>query len=309
MKTIQSVKTNELAWINITATGKKEMDYLAKKFPEVDPLNLKEIPPPTQRPQLVIKPDYLFLILNFPIYNRQTKEISATEVDFIINHDHIVTVNDGGSLSPLQEIFAKAQLDSNFREQVVTHQEGLLLYNILDKILNSIYPMLVHISQDIDKIEKEIFAGRERAMAHELLLLKCNIVNFRKTMMAHQNVIKKLIAACPAFFPSVNLQRYLESLINHTNDIWDLLSIYKDTIDALHQTNESLMSYNLNEIMKTYTIISVIIFALTLIATLFALHLPGTPFLDHPNAFIVILSIEMVTTIAMLIIFRIKKWF
>lgn len=308
MKTTQKVQTRDLTWTNIAALGASEFEYLTKNFPKIDPLDLRDIHPPLQRPKLVVRPNYLFLILNFPVYNRKTREISATELDIIINHEHLITINDG-RLLPLEDLFERVQRDAQFREAVVTHQEGLLLYHILDHLLSSIYPMLVHVSQDIDLIEKEIFAGHERSMVRELLLIKRNITNFRKTMMAHQTIIKKLIGTSSAFFPSINLQRYLESLIGHTNDIWDLLSIYKDTIDALHQTNESLISFGLNETMKTYTIISVIIFALTLIAALFAMHLPGTPLIQAKNAFSLIMLIEAFAVIAMLIVFRIKKWF
>ena len=306
---IEKVKTSDLAWINIIATGKKELAQVAKIMPTIDAFDLRDIPPPLQRPKLMIRDNYLFLILNFPVYNRKTREISTSEVDFIINHEHLITINDGGRLLPLQELFARVQENKEFREHIVTHQQGLLLYHILDHLLSSVFPMLIHVSQDIDTIEQEIFSGRERAMVHELLLLKRNIVNFRKTMMAHQSVVKKLVSACPSFFPSANLQRYLESLVAHTNDIWDLLSSYKDTIDALHETNESLISFGLNETMKTYTIISVIIFAQTLIAALLGMHLAGTPLLDSPMAFSWVLLIEAATAIFMLVIFRIKRWF
>ena len=99
--TTQKVQTSDLAWINITGTGKKELDHVVKNIPGLDPLDLKDIPPPTQRPKLIVRENYLFLILNFPVYDRQTREISTSEVDFIINHERLVTVNDG-RLLPLQ---------------------------------------------------------------------------------------------------------------------------------------------------------------------------------------------------------------
>ena len=71
---IQKVSTSDLTWFNIIGTSKKELDFIAKIIPTVDPLDLRDIPPPTQRPKLIVRADYIFLILN-PLFSSKLKHL------------------------------------------------------------------------------------------------------------------------------------------------------------------------------------------------------------------------------------------
>jgi magnesium transporter len=168
--------------------------------------------------------------------------------------------------------------------------------------------MLNHISLDIDEAEKRIFAGYEKRMVKEILIIKRNIVNFRKAMQAHKNVIKKLIIKAPQFFSTAKLNIYFNALVEQTKDIWDLLENYKETIDALHATNESLISFRLNDIMKLLTIISVVLLPVTLIASIFGMNTPQMPLVKHPYGFWIILILMVLVSLGVLQYFRKKEW-
>jgi len=168
--------------------------------------------------------------------------------------------------------------------------------------------MLVHISTDIDNVENQLRTEFEKGTITEILRIKTNIVNFRQAMQPHKQVIRNLIAEAPRFFPIEQLQVYFNNLVNYTKEIWDLLDNYKDTIDALHETNISLIDFRINEIMKTLTIFSVIVFPLTLLASIFSMNVPGMPLTTNPNGFWIILMLMLAGTLGMLWFFEKKKW-
>ena len=183
-----------------------------------------------------------------------------------------------------------------------------LLYEILNRLQNYCYPMLDHISTDIETIEKNIFKGYERSMVKEILIVRQNIVNFRKTMQAHGAVLKKLIAKKTKYFIPNSIEMYYANILEQTSDIWDILNNQKETIEALHNTNESLISFRLNDIMKLLTIMSVIIIPGNLIASLFGMNTVFTPLVHHPNGFfIIVLSMLLIMT-SLILIFKRKKW-
>ncbi len=301
LKTIQEFKNAKFSWINVTNNGGKEIAYLRDKFGFHD-LDLKDCLPPLQRPKLVARPDYLFVILLFPVFDRKTRVLHASEVDFFITDKSLVTVNTN-ELAPLREIFSRCQ---NKKEKCANPAD--LLHEILHELLLSCFPMLVHISNDIDNVETKLRSEFEKGTITEILRIKTNIVNFRKAMQPHKQVIRSLVAEAPRFFPTQKMKIYFENLVSNTKEIWDLLDNYKDTIDALHETNASLIDFRINEIMKTLTIFSVIVFPLTLLAAIFSMNAPGMPFASHPFGFWIILGIMMLGALGLLWFFEKKKW-
>lgn len=304
MNTISTITTKNLTWVNVTKPGKRQMEYLKKKY-NFHSLDLKDCLPPLQRPKLESRPDYLFMILLFPIYNRQHKAIFSSEIDFFISENYLVTVHSN-ELSPLVDLFKLAQ-EKSFQEKYLSGSPAILLYEILNHLLLYCFPILNHINLDIDKAEKQIFAGYEKRMVKEILVIKRNIVNFRKAMQSQKSVIRKLIAQAPRFFSIAKLNIYFNALVEHTKEIWDLLENYKDAINALHETNESLISFRLNDIMKLLTIISVVLLPITLIASIFSMNTP-MPFLRFASAFWIVLSGMFVISLIMIWYFRRKGW-
>ena len=164
-------------------------------------------------------------------------------------------------------------------------------------------------SADVEDIELKLFKSFERSLIKELLRVKTNIVNVRQTIQGHKSVIRKLVSASYSRYGTVKrLQEYFDKLVEETKDIWDRLELQKDTIDALHETNVSLLDYQTNEIMKTLTIISVITFPLTLLATLFATRAAGMPIVDHPYGFWILAGLIGAFAGCMLFLFKKKGW-
>ncbi|MBU1146563.1 magnesium transporter CorA family protein [Patescibacteria group bacterium] len=301
-KNIEESRAAKFSWINITKNGGKELEYLRRKF-GFHELDLKDCLPPLQRPKLVARPNYLFMILLFPVFDRKTGVLRASEIDFFITPKTLITVNPK-ELAPLQEIFTKCRVKKNKCLNAAD-----LLHEILHELLLSCFPMLVHISNDIDNVENQLRSEFEKGTITEILRIKTNIVNFRKAMQPHKQVIRSLIAESPKFFPTQKIKIYFENLVSYTKEIWDLLNNYKDTIDALHETNVSLIDFRINVIMKTLTIFSVIVFPLTLLAAIFGMNtLGGMPLTNHPYGFWIILGGMMFGALGFLWFFERKKW-
>ncbi|MFH1225812.1 MAG: magnesium transporter CorA family protein [bacterium] len=306
-KTIKIIEGKRFKWFDIGQADEKNMAYLAERF-KFNEIDLRDCPPPLQRPKLIPRPNYLFMILLLPVYNRKKREIDALEVDFFIGPDFLVTVHDR-EFEPLKNFFHECQKFEGVKSKYFNGNPANLIHELLNRLILYCFPMLNHISLDIDGIEKNLFvATHQKQMLGEILMIKRNIVNFRKAMQAHKNVIKKLVAEMPRFFLTAQLDAYLNNLVEYTKEIWDLLENYKDTIDALQQTNESLISFRLNQIMKTLTIFSVIVFPLTLLSSIFGMNTPGIPWVNDPWGFWKVVIIMLASMIGMLAFFKKKRW-
>lgn len=302
---LRELTTPTLRWINVTRPEKRELDYLAKEF-KFHPLDLEDCASPAQRPKLDEYPHYLFLVLIFPLYNRKTGEIVPTEIDFFIGEKYLVTVHRS-ELFPFMQFFDECRRDLSLQKRVMASADQLL-YEILERLLVHAFPMLDNISLDISRIQKEIFAGNERRVVREILATKRNIVNFRRVMQAHKAIIRRVREKQSKFCKGRCVTVYFDNLVEHTKDIWDTLENEKNTIDALQETNESLISFQLNDIMKLLTIISVIMLPAGLVASLFSTNAEYTPIIGALGDFWILVGLMGFVALGMTAFFRKKKW-
>ncbi|MFH1838372.1 MAG: magnesium transporter CorA family protein [Candidatus Kuenenbacteria bacterium] len=299
------IKGKNLTLININKPREEELEFLKKEY-QFYLLDIKDCLLPPQRTKIVERANYLFMVLVFPIYNYQTKEIFSSEVDFFIQKDLLVIVHNN-ELIPLIDLFKSIENNKNFQEKYLSGNPAILLYEILNSLLLYCFPILNHISIDIDNMEKQIFKGNEKKMVKEILNIKQNIVNFRKIMQAHKAVVRKLIIKAPQFFSIIQLNIYFNNLIEYTKEIWDALENYKESINALQETNESLISFRLNDIMKLLTIVSVVLLPITLIASIFGMSIDMS-FLETPHSFLFIIFFMLIVSLGMIWFFKTKKW-
>ena len=309
MKNIREVQFNSFRWIDIVNFGQEEKDYLAKNF-SFQPLDLDDCLSPTQRPKTEQYPNYTFLILLFPVYNRQTRQIFPSEVDFFLGKNYLITVHHN-ELSPIIDLFNVCQVDEKKRGECLNQGPAYLLHQLLNQFYQYCFPMLDHISLDISRVKKNIFSGNEKKMVSEILIIRQNIADFRKIMQVHKNTVQRFIGKkngqSHQSIPS-KLQTYFDDLINLAKEIWDNLESFRESIETLQQTNESLISNRLNDIMKLLTMISVILLPITLIASVFGMNARNMPIVGQVNDFWVIIGMSAGVVVLMLIYFKRKHW-
>lgn len=307
MKYLTKIEHQGLQWVNVTRQTKKELDELGERFHFL-PADLAESTPHFQRPKIVKRPGYYFIILHFPVFDRETKRLSFTEIDFFLSANYLVTIHDGTLLS-LESFFAACAREETKKDLCFTGTAVHILFELLDAMLEAIFPILLHVNEDISVVDDQLFVlAAERHIAEEILRLKTNVVTFRRAMQGHRTVLERLIMYGD---PSLNLysyQSYINTLREAVSEIWHMLDSQKESINALHETNASILSLRTNEVMKTLTIISVITFPLTLVATLFSIRANGTPLVDNQFGFWIILGLIALGAVLMLSIFKKKKW-
>ncbi|MCX6740352.1 MAG: magnesium transporter CorA family protein [Candidatus Parcubacteria bacterium] len=309
MSQTKIIKTSELSWLDISFASEKELDYLRKKF-KFDDADLADslAHRHAQRPKILIRPNYIFMVIIFPIYNRKTREITPTEIDLFITSDHLISIHYN-QIKPLIDFFEICAESKTERESYLSDTSIMLLYEILNRVYLTLFPMLDHLSLDINNIERNIFAHKEREMVQEILVIKRNIVYFRKIMQSHRMILSKLIRQRLNFIrEDAETDILLHNLPETVQDIWETLDIYQKTIDALEDTNNALVSFKLNDIMRTLTIFSVICFPLTLMAAVFGMNVVQMPFINNTLGFWEILGLMAMASVSMYLYFRYKKW-
>lgn len=305
---IQSISCGKLTWLYIEKPTIKEVDYLAEQFP-FHPLNLDDIASRVQRPKIDEYEDHLFLVLHFPVFNKESLITIPSEVDIFVAEKYIVTVHCSGDLKPLSKFFKECQIDEDIRISYMSRSTGYLLYHILDRLTNYCFPILNKLTDNIEKVEDLIFSRTIPETVREISLIRRDLISFRRVIHPQISVIEALEREEYPFFKE-DQEIYFGDIADHIRKIWDALEDDKEVVDGLADTSNWLTSHRIQEIMRILTIITAILAPLTLIASIYGMNvaMPGSVDNGHFLPFIIILVIMIVLAIAMLIFMRRRKW-
>lgn len=311
-KNIQELRINtdnkdkQIKWLNISNARKKEIEYLRKNFDfNLAHLQASSVKVQAQRSEIRSMDGYLFMTLHFPIL--QDDNIKACEIEFFLGQDYIITLHD--NVKNINSFFNTCKKDEEFIKEKSIITIKIWLLEILNKLMLDCYPLLDQGQSDIDNIEEIIFSLKSKRAATQILSLRRNNINFRKIMLNHKNIIKKIIEIEIFNDPETILKKKYNQILEHSKRIWENLESQKEMIDVLNNTNESYLNYSINDVMKTLTIFSVIVFPLTLLAAIFGMNTTkGMPFIDTGNGFWMIIGIMTISCLGMLWYFKKKKW-
>src|SRR5687767_12727409 len=151
-----------------------------------------------------------------------------------------------------------------------------------------------------------MFEGRSQEVVRDISNVKQEIISYRKIVKPERSTLRVLERRVEAFLPE-ELELYFDDVVDAAERIWDLLDNYKEVVEALESTNESVISHRQNDVLRLLTIISVTMLPLTLITGVFGMNVlyPGE---GTHTAFWIILAALAVTLAGMLGFFRYKRW-
>jgi magnesium transporter len=304
---VEAITAEGLRWVNIESPSPLECAWLEEQF-GFHALDLEDVLSRNQRPKIDEYPDYLFIVLHFPVFDRAVGRLNAGELDIFVGQDFLVTIPNQ-PLQPVQYLFERCRQKEELREQHFSKGSGFLLYRIVDDSFDYCFPMLRKIGNKLDAIEDEIFEGRAQEVVRDISNVKQEIINFRKVVRPQRPVLRDLENAKQRFLAREggDLEIYFDDIVDAHERIWDMLENYKEVVEALEDTNESVISHRVNDILRVLTVISVILLPLTLLASVFGMNVrvPGQGSL---GAFWIIVASMVLLLGGLLAYFRRRGW-
>ena len=136
--------------------------------------------------------------------------------------------------------FRRCEEDERLREHVFARGSGHLLYEILDDLFDYCFPILDKIAHKLDVVEDEMFEGRSHEVVRDLSNVKQEIISYRKIIKPERSTLRVLERRVENFLPE-ELELYFDDIVDSAERIWDLLDNYKEVVEALESTNESVI--------------------------------------------------------------------
>ena len=298
------IRSSNLTWINIDQPGTAEVAELAERF-NFHELDVEDVLSKRQRPKIDEYPNYLFTVLHFPKYNKQIERLNAAELDLFLGPDFLITLPNT-ELLPVTRILTRCNRDEKLREELFSKGSGYLLYRILDELFDYCFPILDKVGFKLDAIEDEMFEGRSEEIVRDISNVKQEVIAYRKIIKPERATVRLLERHTQRFLRE-DLEVYYDDIVDATERIWDMLDNYKEVIDALESTNESVISHKQNDVLRVLTLIATVMLPLTLVTGIFGMNVffPGE---GSGAAFWSIIGSMGGVLGASLFFFRWKRW-
>jgi magnesium transporter len=301
---VEVVEHDGLRWINIERPGPVDQAWIEEHF-EFHPLDYEDIRSRNQRPKIDVYEDYLFIVLHFPVFDKQVGRLNTGELDVFVGPDYLITMPNV-PLQPVEYLFERCRSNEQMREELFSKGSGYLLYKVVDSSFDYCFPMLRKIGNKLDRIEGEIFEGRAEEVVRDISNVKQEIINFRKIIRPQRPVLRDLERTKQRYMAD-DMEIYFDDIIDASERIWDMLENYKEVVEALESTNESVISHRLNDSLRVLTAFSVILLPLTLIASIWGMNV-GLPGKGSIHAFWIIVGVMVIVLVSSLSYFRHRRW-
>jgi len=306
---VESLTWGDLTWVNIEKPTERETEYLAQNY-SFHPLDLDDCLSRIQRPKIDEYKDYLFLVLHFPVFSKEARVTTTSQLSVFIGQNYLITLHKG-ELKPLVKLFKECQIDEESRQENFSQGSSYLLYRIIDRLVDYCLPILNKIGDNIEKVEDNVFASRGLPRAIEdISTLRRDVISFRRIIWPMRAVIGSLEPRVRRF-TKTNLAVYFGDMVDHADKIWDGLDEYKEIIEGLNDTHDSLASNRINDLLRVLTIVATVGTTLTVVASFYGMNIPlpwGSNPGGSPHSWIVLTAVMLGIMGGMLYFFRRKRW-
>ncbi|WP_000821729.1 magnesium/cobalt transporter CorA [Leptospira interrogans serovar Bataviae] len=291
-----------LIWIDLDSTESEDIDFLAREC-NFHPLAIEDCINKNQRPKLDEYDSYLFIVLHRFHYDTDKKILRNSEIHIFFNEKFVVTVHQ--KEEPLIE---------QLRERCMTQGNPLsrgtdqILYMLFDQTVDSNFPILDKMSEEIVRIESQILVNQDSNQTIAgILFLKRNLTRIRRVLSPQREIVNSLIRRDHNFL-TPKIQIYFRDVYDHLNRLYETIDMDRDLLGNTMDAYFSVISQRTNDIVKRLTLISLIFTPLTFLTGFFGMNFTAIPYDSNSFLYFTILFASIIP-IGMIYWFRKKHWF
>ncbi len=277
---IKTLTQNNLTWVNIDKVDEEALEYLKKNY-RFHHLDYEDLVSEQQMPKIDSYKDYLFIVLKFPHWKVNEQNVTSYGIDVFIGADYIITIQHTRS-KELKNFFYRCMNNRKVKADWMS-SSGFLLYRIIEALFQNVRPILNNLGKQISSVEQKVYKGeQDTSVIKELAIHRRTVLHFRRILDPQRYLIASLANIRKPFLAE-DLSLYFDDVSDFLNKIWAVIETYKETIDGLHITVESLINQRTNKVISALTVISVSLLPLTLLSGIYGMNIVGLPHAQNPK--------------------------
>jgi len=315
-ETYELVRDQEgLAWIGLYRPTKEEFTSVAEEF-GLHELAVEDAVQAHQRPKIERYGDTLFVVLRPARYLDAQEEVEFSEIHVFVGENFVVTVRHGEA-PDLGMVRRRMEGESD----LLSRGPKAILYAIMDRVVDGYAPVVRGLENDIDEIESEVFGGNP-GVSRRIYELSREIIEFQRAVKPLSGILGGLIAGFDKYGIDPELQRYLRDVQDHTIQVQEQVAGFRDLLENILSVNLTLVSLQQNEEVKALTEASIdqneevkkisawaaILFAPTLVGTVYGMNFDHMPELHLTFGYPLALALMLVVSVSLYLVFKQRDW-
>lgn len=287
-------------WVNVECPTTDDIQFLIHELNVPDSF-ISDISDTDERPRIEYEGDWLLTILRIPIQNNERGlPFSTVPIGIITNGEIIVSV-----------CYHKTELIPDFirysrRKEVHVRNKFDLILRIIHSSAVWFLKYLKQINSDVNRAEKELEKSIRNEDLLQLMKLQKTLVYFNTSIRGNEMMLSKLqsIFQEPMYIDA----ELMEDVETELKQAHITVNIYSDILTGTMDAFASIISNNVNTIMKRMTSISIILMVPTLIASFYGMNV-DSGIENVPYGFLIIVILSLILSATAFIVFKKIKWF
>jgi magnesium transporter len=286
---------SQLAWFDVADPASPELDELARRF-GLHELQVEDCRHRPQRPKTEEHDHYIFTVLK---HIHDGTELEFDDIDLFLGRDFLISVRSADAA--VTEI-----VRARGAEEGVDRLDRLF-YMIVDQVVDGYQPVLDKLADEISEIEDVVLDRPDPETLARIFTLKRKLVEFRRVAGGMREVVNSLIRRENGIVGD-DLDPYFRDIYDHVIRTVDLIETYRDLLSGSLEIYLSAVANRTNEVMKVLTIWGTVALPLVIITGFFGMNL-RLPWVNSPYGTDYAVALMVISTIAVLVYFKMKHWF
>ena len=296
-------KRDHLLWVDANDASPEEISLLQEEL-SLHPLAVEDATHRHERPKVEQFDRFVLLIFYALTYDKKTHEMVWNQVAIFGGHNYVLTLHSGAL--PLLDTISDRWCQNH--EKLPSHAPALLIYALLDGMVDEYLPVIDELSDRIDALEDAIFADFDKGTLQEIFRLKRELLLMRKILTPERDVLNVLMRRDMPFYQD-DAARYFQDIYDHLLRVLDSVDTYRDLISSALESYLSVVSNRLNQVMKTLTASSIILMTMALISGIYGMNFRFMPELEWHYGYFMALGLMAALGTALGVLFRRNDWF
>ncbi|AVH61054.1 magnesium and cobalt transport protein CorA [Streptomyces dengpaensis] len=304
-----------MAWIGLARPTEGELFSLAGEF-DLHPLSVEDAMEAHQRPKLERYGDTLFVVLRAARYLDAPEEVDFAELHVFVGPDFVITVRHGTT----PDLSAVRHRMEDTPELLKLGPEAVL-YAILDAVVDGYLPVVSGVQNDIDEIETEVFRG-DPEVSRRIYELSREMVEFQRATRPLVGMLHGLMAGFAKYGTDEELQRYLRDVADHVTHTSERVDGFRQALTDILTVNATLVTqqqnaemralaeagFQQNEEIKKISAWAAILFAPTLVGTIYGMNFENMPELGWSFGYPLAIGLMGIVCASLYVIFKRRDW-
>lgn len=304
---VRAARGRGVGWISLYQPTPQEFQVLEKEL-NLHPLALEDAGNERQRPKVEEFSDHTYIVAR-SLGRDEDRDVVTYQSNIFFSKDWVVVIHDQprGLFDDVRHRIRRG------RPRIRSSGPDYLVYALLDAIVDTYFPLLEEIGNEVEDLEDEMFEGTaEKAHLDRVHRLKTDLRRVRRTIWPARDAMALLHKEEAVGFKKQTMP-FLRDVHDHIVQAIDMTENHREATSSLMDLYLNIVSHRLNGIMKVLTIVATLFIPLTFVAGVYGMNfdpeLAGNmPELNMPYAYVGFWVVAVLIFLGEIWFFKRKGW-